>query len=83
MAGGGTVNETAQSVLPLIGEGVLTTAVLATMVAFHRSAVRAHARRADQWYEAWKLERRISAESSEQVTSVVSAVQQATEVTSS
>lgn len=72
-----------ETVLPLVGEGVITTAMLATLIAFHRSAVRAHARRADQWYQAWKLERQISAESNQQVTSVVSAVQHATEVTSS
>lgn len=66
-------------VLPLIGEGVLTTAVLTALIALHRSAVNAHKARADQWFEAWKLERSISSEATRQTTRVVGAVERATE----
>jgi hypothetical protein len=67
------------TLISLLGEGVLTSAVLTVLALFHRSAVRAHATRADNWFEAWKLERKVSAETAQQLTRVVSAVRTVSE----
>lgn len=57
----------------------LVTGIAVTFRMLHRSAVNAERKRADQWFEAWKIERQISAENTRQVTTVVSKVERAVE----
>lgn len=69
--------------MPEIAEWLASGAVLTVFASvlgmFFRSAVSAHKQRADEWYELYKLERKISVESTKQVTTVVSKVEKAVE----
>lgn len=66
----------------LLSGAAISTMITAVAVTFRlllRSAIEAERKRADEWHEAWKIERQISATATGQVLGVVSKVERAAE----